>query len=610
MYRSASSLDEYNDESTREERIERLTLQNIAHAQTYQVNAQQIQQPQPQPSQRIVQYGTIAQLRKAQDYEQQYQPQQELAQERSNHAPADSSFEIHPLVAVTTAGIKENDVFSGPGCKMVNGHTKYHELLDSKKQLFASAVRQLEKTAISTSVVHELRALNPSGRFLKLDKRAEIQLWFDIGDLAARKKVGQALRDKKRYKSPLGEGKASKGGTKRKADAAIPVRDNQARSNANAVLRNWYNPLRESTNTKMISTPAQNITQTPAPQPEIGHSYNRTGTYSIRPDHYQSSLQHHQSAQQTMVARVPLVLPERREDQRITSLHQPIFAHAPFLSRAHLLSTKNVQHSALHYQVPQQIPVEAPFLYADPLPPTNNHQSLTSNDQPPQQRLGEELFLPEDPLLPPTNTHQPLISNHQSPQQGLGEDLFLHAAPLPPLNNDQCLAPHYPLYDPCISVAPLASLNNDLCLAPYRQRPQQTIKDLFSLTAPSPLVHIYHQVAPHHQPPQQMFVDDQCIPTAPLPLANNGQRLATHHQPLQQTIEVPSLPTSLSPYIDQHLEPHHQPPQHTNGDPRVHIAPLPLTNNDTPNPNLLTPPALNHHSTPTSDRSKVFFSVD
>lgn len=526
------------------------------------MDAQQIQQPQSQsqPSQKIVQYGTISQLRKPQDYEQQHQPQQEPPEERSNHALAASSFEIHPLVAVTTAGIKENDVFSGPGYKLVNGHTKYHELLDSKKQHFAAAVRQLEKTAISTFVVRELRSLNPSGRFLKLDTRAEIQLWFDIGDLAARKKVGQALRDKKRYKSPLGEGKTSGGGTKRKTDAAIPVPDNQACSNTNAVLRNWSNLQRESTKTRMVSTPAQNITQTPAPRPEIHHSYNNTGTYSIQPDHYQSCLQQHQSAQRTMVARVPLVLPERREDQRMTSLHQPTFADVPYLSGGYLLPTNNGQHTALHFQVPLQTPVEAPFLSAAPLPPTNNHQPLTSNDHPPQETLAEDLFLPEAPLLPPTNNNQPLISNHQPPQQALGEDLFLLTAPLPPLNNNQCLAPHHPLYDPCISAAPLAPLNNDLCLAPHRQPPQQTIEDLFSLTSPSPLAHIDHQVAPHHQPPQQLFVDDPCIPAAPLPLANNGQRLATHHQPLQQTIEAPFVPTSLLPYIDQHLEPYHQAP--------------------------------------------------
>jgi hypothetical protein len=548
MYRSAASLDEYNDESTREEHLERLTLQKKAHVQTHQMNAQQ--QQQPQPSQIIVQYGTTTQQLKPQDFEQQHQPHQESPEERSNDAPAFSSFEIHPLAAVTAAGVNENDVFSGRGHKLKNGNTEYQKLLNSKKQLFASA-DHLEKTTISTSIVHGVRSLNPSGRFLKLDRRAEIKLWFEIGELAARKKVGQALRDKKRYKSPVEGDKTSGGATKRKAGAAIQNLGKQASCNANAVPRNRSNLQRESTNTRRISTTAQNIVQAPAPRPEIQHSYDNTGTYSIHPNHYQPCLQQYQSVQQIMVARVPLVLSDHREDQRLTSLHQPTFVDAHIISAAHLRPASNDKHPALYYQAPQQALAEGPFIPAAPLPPANNHQRWIPHHQHPQQTLVEDIFLPAAPL-PLLNNDQCLAWHHQL------YDPCIPAAPLSPLNNDQCLAWHHQLYDPCIPSAPLSPLNNDQCLAR------------------------------HYQPPQQTFVADPFISAAPLPLANNDQHLAPHHQPLQQTIEVPFFPTALSPlaYIDQPLVPHHRPPQQAIGDPHVHVAPLPLAKNDRTNPNF------------------------
>lgn len=49
------------------------------------------------------------------------------------------------------------------------------------------------KAKIAAQVVLEIRALNPPGRFLELNKNSG--LWNDIGDVRARKKATQSLRE-------------------------------------------------------------------------------------------------------------------------------------------------------------------------------------------------------------------------------------------------------------------------------------------------------------------------------------------------------------------------------------------------------------------------------
>ena len=50
-----------------------------------------------------------------------------------------------------------------------------------------------QKTAIVTDVVRLVRSQSPGGGFVKFDK--DRQQWFEVGDHAARERVGQAFRD-------------------------------------------------------------------------------------------------------------------------------------------------------------------------------------------------------------------------------------------------------------------------------------------------------------------------------------------------------------------------------------------------------------------------------
>merc|ERR1712025_498523 len=54
--------------------------------------------------------------------------------------------------------------------------------------------------------------MNPKGRFLRLAKGVNSEVYFEIGDHDARKKVTQALRDKRRHRRNKKE-ELSKGGT-------------------------------------------------------------------------------------------------------------------------------------------------------------------------------------------------------------------------------------------------------------------------------------------------------------------------------------------------------------------------------------------------------------
>lgn len=54
------------------------------------------------------------------------------------------------------------------------------------------STKKLEKAHIAASIVHQIRRMNPPGRFLKEEKDG---VWFDVGDKKAIKKAGQALRE-------------------------------------------------------------------------------------------------------------------------------------------------------------------------------------------------------------------------------------------------------------------------------------------------------------------------------------------------------------------------------------------------------------------------------
>ena len=112
-----------------------------------------------------------------------------------------STAQPRPEIVVPPRGIgpvidpNDNDVLSGRGGRINahKGNVQFRELVaQRKKDYLAKTTKKLEKAHIAADIVHYIRGLNPSGRFLKEDSDGS---WWDIGDQKAIKKVGQALRE-------------------------------------------------------------------------------------------------------------------------------------------------------------------------------------------------------------------------------------------------------------------------------------------------------------------------------------------------------------------------------------------------------------------------------
>jgi hypothetical protein len=89
-----------------------------------------------------------------------------------------------------------NDVLSGRGGR-INAHPgnlRFRQFVNHFKETYIDEeTKKVEKAYICTQIVHLVRAQHPPGRFLKRDDKHGY--WFEIGDVKARKKTGQALRE-------------------------------------------------------------------------------------------------------------------------------------------------------------------------------------------------------------------------------------------------------------------------------------------------------------------------------------------------------------------------------------------------------------------------------
>jgi hypothetical protein len=89
----------------------------------------------------------------------------------------------------------KNDVLCGRGGTINShpGNEQYRSIVDSKKRVYLTARFKREKRLIATSIVDQIRNMDPPGRFLQKD--ADKQTWFDIGEEKSREKTSQALRE-------------------------------------------------------------------------------------------------------------------------------------------------------------------------------------------------------------------------------------------------------------------------------------------------------------------------------------------------------------------------------------------------------------------------------
>ena len=96
---------------------------------------------------------------------------------------------------VADADVNENDVKCGRGGSINShrGNEFYRTLVEKRKRVYLTARFKREKRLIASSIVAEIRSLNPPGRFLTRD--AKTGRWRDIGDEKARDKTSQALRE-------------------------------------------------------------------------------------------------------------------------------------------------------------------------------------------------------------------------------------------------------------------------------------------------------------------------------------------------------------------------------------------------------------------------------
>jgi len=122
---------------------------------------------------------------------------------RSQHTHTLSNSKPTPSVAAGKGGAIHDpepmDVLSGRG-GAVNSHEgnkRYRKLVNlMKAEYLSETTRKNQKTQIAANIVRTIRnSESPGpGRFLKQDP--ETTLWYEIGDKAAFRKTGQALREK------------------------------------------------------------------------------------------------------------------------------------------------------------------------------------------------------------------------------------------------------------------------------------------------------------------------------------------------------------------------------------------------------------------------------
>ena len=83
-------------------------------------------------------------------------------------------------------------------------------MVDSKKRVYVTARFKREKRLIATSIVEQIRSMDPPGRFLQKDMNSKT--WVDIGVEKSREKTSQALRENARDERTLKPGTGTRKG--------------------------------------------------------------------------------------------------------------------------------------------------------------------------------------------------------------------------------------------------------------------------------------------------------------------------------------------------------------------------------------------------------------
>ncbi len=99
---------------------------------------------------------------------------------------------------INVSNLNDNDVLSGRGGRINShpGNIQFRNLVNQHKMTYLSKqTKKLDKVKIANEIVQTIRNMDPPGRFLKQEK-GNADEWIEIGDDRARKKAGQAMREK------------------------------------------------------------------------------------------------------------------------------------------------------------------------------------------------------------------------------------------------------------------------------------------------------------------------------------------------------------------------------------------------------------------------------
>jgi hypothetical protein len=91
--------------------------------------------------------------------------------------------------------LNHNDVLCGRGCAIsyYSGNIQLRAFAVTRRAEYIEHSMKIEKAYICAQIVADIRSLSPPGRFLERDENQFC--WIEIGDVRARKKVAQVLRE-------------------------------------------------------------------------------------------------------------------------------------------------------------------------------------------------------------------------------------------------------------------------------------------------------------------------------------------------------------------------------------------------------------------------------
>jgi len=151
----------------------------------------------------------------------------------SSHSLLSSCDDIPPNHNGPIDTIRPNDVLCGRGGQINahSGNVYFRTLVNHHRPIYLSpSTGKLEKVKVAEQLVTKVRMLDPPGRFLKENSG----VWFEIGDFKARKKAGQAMREKGHQSSQVILKNKKK--AKRNVDVNTSTRVNNKRSFSPCVM--------------------------------------------------------------------------------------------------------------------------------------------------------------------------------------------------------------------------------------------------------------------------------------------------------------------------------------------------------------------------------------